>query len=272
MPSQLCVYDLGAEQVRLVMVTDRLIEAPNWDAGVSALIVNAEGRLFRVPLGAPALDPIETGFAQQLNNDHGISPDGRTLVISDQTETDGSCLYTLPIYGGTPQRITENTPSWWHGWSPDGETLAYTARRNGIFDIYTCSAKGGPETRLTEGFEHTDGPDYTPNGKWIWFNGQRDGIMNLWRMRTDGAKLQQMTGDAAQNWFPHPSPDGKWVLYVAYAPGTEGHPRDLPVELRLMPAGGGPYQTLVSLTGGQGTINVPCWSPDSKRFAFVQTV
>lgn len=268
---RLAVYDLARDTTETVLVTDRLIEAPNWHPD-GALIVNGEGRLFRVPLDAPALEPIDTGFATQLNNDHGISPDGTRLVISDATETGESAIYTLPVMGGTPERVTPNTPSYWHGWSPDGATLAYTARRGKAFAIHTMPVGGGEETCLTHGFDHTDGPDYTPDGAWIWFNGEIDGSSNLWRMHPDGSGLERMTDDAEMNWFPHPSPDGAHVLYLAYAPGVWGHPREHHVELRLMPASGGQPRTLRKLFGGQGTINVPCWSPDGGRFAFVEII
>lgn len=269
MPSHLCIFDLESGTSRTVLTTHRHIEAPNWTPDGQALIVNAAGRLYRVALDTPALELIDTGFAQGCNNDHGISPDGTKLAISDKTETGQSSIYLLPIGGGTPRRVTRNVPSYWHGWSPDGATLAYTAKRGATFQIYTCGIDGGEETQLTRDFDHCDGPDYTPDGAWIWFNGERSGAVDLWRMRPDGSDLQQMTHDADVNWFPHPSPDGRQIAYLAYPPGTTGHPGGLDVELRLMPADGGAFTALHGLYGGQGTINVPSWAPDSRQFAFV---
>ncbi len=269
MRSALCVFDLETDAVTVVLDVDTHIEAPNWHPD-GYLIVNGGGRLFRVPLDAPALHPIDTGFADACNNDHGISPDGTRLVISDRSRTDGSCIYTLPVTGGTPIRVTDALPSYWHGWSPDGQTLAYVGRRDGPFALLTCPVAGGAETCVTDAFDHIDGPDYTPDGKWIWFNGERDGAVDLWRIRPDGTGLQQMTQDDPVNWFPHPSPDGAHVLYLAYAPGTKGHPAGRNVALHLMPATGGAPRKLLHLHGGQGTINVPCWSPDSRGFAFMR--
>lgn len=270
MRSELAIYDLTSGTVTTVLRTDQLIEAPNWTIDGKALIVNGDGLLFRVVLdGEAKLDRIDTGFAVVCNNDHGISPDGKTLVISDGTENGESCIYTLPIGGGAPNRVTSNTPSYWHGWSPDGATLAYCAARGDVYDIYTCGVNGGPETRLTFGKGHSDGPDYTPDGKWIWFNSTQGGTMQLWRMMPDGSDQQQMTDDERVNWFPHPSPDGQFILYVAYENDVTGHPRDKNVELRLMSAAGGAPRTLLKIFGGQGSINVPCWEPSSKRFAFV---
>lgn len=271
MRSELAIYDLVTGQAATVLKTDRLIEAPNWTTDGMALIVNGGGRLYCVALsGAPQLAEIDTGFAVACNNDHGISPDGKWLAISDGSENGQSCIYVVPIAGGTPRKVTANTPSYWHGWAPDGKTLAYCAQRHGIFDVYVCGLDGSSETRLTDGKGHSDGPDYTPDGNWIWFNSSRSGSMQLWRMRHDGGGLQQMTNDDRVNWFPHPSPDGRHILYLAYEQGVDGHPRDKHVELRLMPAGGGDPRVLLQMFGGQGSINVPCWEPGSRRFAFMR--
>jgi Tol biopolymer transport system component len=271
MGSHLCIYDLASGTVSEVLSTDQLIEAPNWTPDGGSLIVNGGGLLWSVDLAAPVMVQIPTPGLSKLNNDHGISPDGRLHAISDGTADGKSAVYVMPFGGGTPKRITPKVPSYWHGWSPDGQTLAYVAQRDGsVYDVFTVGMESGEERRLTSGFEHTDGPDYTPDGRWIWFNGQRDGRMQLWRIPTGGGAPEQMTDDERWNWFPHPSPDGRWVVYVAFEPGTKGHPRDHEVELRLIAADGGRPRVLHPLFGGQGTINVPSWAPDSARFAFVQ--
>lgn len=271
MKSEIVIHEPATGAERVVHATDILIEAPNWSPDGTFLVFNGDGLIWRLDLADGAKPQrIDTGFATACNNDHGISPDGTTLVISDKTETGQSCIYTLPIDGGVPSRITENVPSWWHGWSPDGRTLAYAAARDDGMDIYTIPVTGGEETRLTSGGGHYDGPDYTPDGQWIWFNSDRGGTMQLWRVRTDGSGIEQMTHDERVNWFPHPSPDETAVLYLAYEAGTEGHPRDRDVELRLMNPEGGGIRTAVSLFGGQGSINVPCWAPDSTAFAYVR--
>lgn len=272
MRSRLMIFDMASGDSREVLATDRLIEAPNWMPDGSALIVNGDGLLFRVDLHEDAvaeLDPINTEFALRCNNDHGISPCGREILLSDQSETGASRIYRLPIEGGTPVEVTPLEPSYWHGISPDGSTLAYCAERGGRFDIYTCPRDGGPERRLTDGSGHADGPDYSACGRYIWFNSDRDGHAQLWRMTTEGTGLTRMTDDERVNWFPHPSPCGDWVVYLSYEPGTLGHPRDREVELRLIDPEGGEKQSLVRLFGGQGTINVPSWAPDGAAFAYV---
>ncbi|MGZ9809346.1 TolB family protein [Pseudoroseicyclus sp. H15] len=270
MTSHLEIYELATGTVTTLLTTEQLIEAPNWAPDGSYLLVNGDGGLFQVPMEAPALQPVETGEAAKLNNDHGISPDGTTFVVSSHTPGK-SCIYTLPAGGGTATRVTKDIPSWWHGWSPDGARHTYTAVRDDEFWICTCAAEGGDELRVTGSTgDHYDGPDYTPDGAFIWFNSDRGGSMDLWRVRPDGTDLQQMTRDERVNWFPHPRPTGPEVLYLAYEEGVTGHPRDHDVELRLLMPETGEIRTLVSLFGGQGSINVPCWSPDGSRFAFMR--
>lgn len=271
MLSELCIYDLKSRHHTVLLRHKGHIEAPNWHPD-GYLIVNGNGRLHRVPLNAPELQQINTDFAIRCNNDHGISPDGQTLVISDSSQTEHSCIYTLPIDGGVPRRITKQIPSYWHGWSPDGKTLAYVGKRGGPFCLIACPVEGGEETIVTDGFDHVDGPDYTPDGNWIWFNGERDGAVDLWRIRPDGSDLKQMTHDGTVNWFPHPSPTGEHVLYLAYPSETKGHPANLNVSLRLISAEGGTSRELLRVFGGQGTINVPSWAPDGTQFAFMQFV
>lgn len=274
MRSELCIHDLDTGGTSVLLAQDGVIEAPNWHPE-GYLLVNGEGRLFRVPLGEPRLVEVPTGRVTGLNNDHGLSPDGRRLAISAKSETGASCIYLLPVEGGEPVRVTEETPSWWHGWLPgpteDEERLLYVAARDGGPILpYACRLDGSEERLIVAGFDHVDGPDATPDGRWVWFNGEREGRVDLWRVRPDGSGLQRMTDGDAVDWFPHPSPKGDLVLWLAYPPGTEGHPAMREVGLRVMPAEGGAGAEVVRLTGGQGTINVPCWAPDGRRFAFVR--
>lgn len=268
--STLETVPIASKDRRVVLTTTNHIEAPNWSPDGRTLIYNSGGRLYRIPVqgGEPAL--IDTGFATRCNNDHGISPDGTELVISDQSQGDRkSRIYTLPVGGGVPRRITELGPSYWHGWSPDGRTLAYCAERHGEYDVYSIPTAGGAETRLTTAPGLDDGPEYSPDGVWIYFNSERSGSMQIWRMRGDGSQQEQVTRDAFNNWFPHPSPDGRWLVFLSYEPGVEGHPANQDVSLRLRSLEGGETQVLAKLFGGQGTINVPSWSPDSRQVAFV---
>jgi hypothetical protein len=245
------------------------IEAPNWSRDGQHFLFNSGGRIYRLPVAGGKPEPVDTGFADHCNNDHGLSPDGKRLAISDQSRGGKSLIYILPATGGPPRQLTALGPSYWHGWSPDGATLAYCAERNGEFDIYTIPAEGGEEKRLTTAKGLDDGPDYSPDGKFIYFNSDRTGTMQVWRMKPDGSEQTQVTWDDSNNWFPHLSPDGRWLVFLSYEKDVTGHPPNKPVRLRLMPAAGGMVQELARLFGGQGTINVPSWSPDSRSVAFV---
>lgn len=263
--------DTGAREV--VCEMDRLIEAPNWTRD-DRLIYNAGGGLYAYDLRTGKQERIDTGFADCCNNDHVLSPDGRSIGVSHHTAEDGqSRVYVLPLTGGAPVLITPIAPSYLHGWSTDGRTLAYCAERNGEYDVYTIPVQGGVETRLTDAPGLSDGPEYAPDGEHIWFNSVRTGLMQVFRMKADGSEQTQMTFDEdANSWFPHVSPDGSQVAYIAYRKGDVrpgDHPANKDVEIRVMPAQGGAHRVLARLFGGQGTLNVNSWSPDGKRLAFV---
>ncbi len=261
----------GARSV--VKEFDHVIEAPNWTRDGRYLVYNSRGRLYTYELSTGTITPIETGFAIDCNNDHVLSPDNTQIAVSHHTHEDAkSRIYILPLHGGSPALVTEKGPSYLHGWSPDGQYLAYCAERNGQYDIYTISVDGGPETQLTNLPGLDDGPEYSPSGQHIWFNSVRSGLMQIWRMEVDGSNPVHMVREDANSWFPHVSPDGNWVAYIAYdrnevAPGD--HPANKHVELRLIRSNGGASRTIVKLFGGQGTMNVNSWSPDSRVLAFV---
>ena len=268
--STLETQTIASTDRRVSYVTPTHIEAPNWLPDGQTLIFNSGGRILRIPVGGGQPELIDTGFAVRCNNDHGVSPDGTLLVISDQSQGQRqSLIYTLPITGGEPHLVTPTGPSYWHGWSPDGKTLAYCAQRNGDFGIYTIPVGGGPETCLTTGKGLDDGPEYSPDGQYIYFNSDRTGLMQIWRMRADGTGQEQITTDAFNNWFPHLSPDGRNMVFLSYEKDVTGHPPNKEVTLRIMALADKKIDVLARLFGGQGTVNVPCWSPDSRKIAFV---
>jgi hypothetical protein len=255
---------------RVVYVTPTRIEAPNWLPDGKALIFNSGGKIHRIPVAGGKPEVVDTDFATRCNNDHGVSPDGKQLVISDQSQGDRkSLIYTLPIEGGKPKLITPTGPSYWHGWSPDGKTLVFCGQRDGKFDVYSIPAESGKETRLTTAKGLNDGPEFSHDGKFIYYNSDHTGRMQIWRMNADGSEHQQITSDEYNNWFPHPSPDGKSLVFLSYEKDVTGHPENKDVTLRIMSIGNKKIDVLGRFFGGQGTINVPCWSPDGRRIAFV---
>ncbi len=271
--SRLEVLEVASGHRKILYEAEDVFEAPNWTRDGRALIYNSAGRLFRFDLQTKTPAFIDTGDVVQNNNDHVLSFDGTMLAISSHTGAQHhSMIYTVPLQGGRPKQITPTGPSYLHGWSPDGKFLVFTGQRSGVFDIYRVPAEGGPEMRLTTTPGLDDGPEYTPDGKYIYFNSTRSGSMQIWRMQPDGSQQEQLTSDEYNNWFPHISPDGKWVIFVTYLAGEvepSDHPAAKRVYLRRMPLDGGAPQVLAYLYGGQGTMNVPSWSPDSKKVAFV---
>ncbi|WP_112945843.1 MULTISPECIES: TolB family protein [unclassified Rhizobium] len=271
MRSSVEIYNVKTGEARVIWQTERLVEAPNYAPDGSYLLLNDEGLLYRLALdGSAKVEHVDTGFATACNNDHGISPDGTRIVISDKVEFGKSAIYTLPIEGGAPQLVTTNHPSYWHGWSPDGKELAYCGIRGDLFDIYTIDVTGGEERRLTNGEGRNDGPDYSADGRWIYFNSSRTGLMQIWRIHPDGTGVEQVTHDNYGNWFAHPSPNNDKVVLISYDPDVFDHPRDKHVRMRMMDMDGGNLTTLFELFGGQGSINVPNWSPGGDEFAYVR--
>lgn len=276
--SELTIIDRDGGNRRVLFEADEVLEAPNWTPDGSALIFNAGGELWRIPAdGSAAPTRIETGALRDINNDHVLSPDGQTIYFS---ENDGH-LYAVPVTGGEPRRVsnTHATPHHYylHGISPDGSTLSYVAVEgpagNKRINILTIPAAGGPDTRITDVAYPNDGPEYAPDGQWLYYNSEqaatRPGHAQCFRMRPDGAGVEQLTFDERVNWFPHISPDNNWVVYLSFPPGTTGHPPDKDIILRLMRPDGTQARDIVSFFGGQGTINVNSWAPDSLRFAYV---
>ena len=277
--SLLEILDVETGRRQVIRQSAEPFEAPNWTPDGQALILNtsgsseSRGRLTRFDLATRQISLIDTGFAIKNNNDHVLSFDGKTLGISDQSTGDGqSVVFTLPSGGGTPRRITAQAPSYLHGFSPDGKYLVYTGGRGGEYDIYRMAADGsGQEVRLTNSPGLDDGPEYSPDGRFVYFNSTRSGPMQIWRMKADGSEPERVTTDGWNDWFPHVSPDGRFLAFVSFP--KEVPPADHPyyqrVYLRVMPIEGGTPKVVAYVYGGQGTMNVPSWSPDGRMLAFV---
>jgi Tol biopolymer transport system component len=283
--SKILIYDLESKTTRVVYVEDKLWEAPNWSPDGRYLIANSGGKLYRIAVDVDQ-KPEKLGVPDdyECNNDHGISPDGKRLAFSaTHKPAEDSQVYVTALDGGAPQLLTAKGPSYFHGWSPDGRWLAFVGKRGGSFNIYRVPVSGGEEQALTSLPGYDDGPDYSPDGKWIYINSNRSGSWEIWRLPADGAgagdkKAERVTSDELEDWFPHPSPDGKYLVFLSFPKGTAGHNVKTTVQLRLMPMPSADrlprpkndaIRMLTEFYGGQGTINVNSWSPDSKRFAFV---
>ena len=277
--SELVLLNIKTGKEKVILRERRHFEAPNWSRNGKYLIINSGGKLEKVSVKGKKLGVISTGFADQCNNDHGLTFDGKWLVISHNdsrvTSPGGSSrIFILPATGGTPRLITTDYPSYWHGVSPNNQWITYCAMRNDQWDIYKTHVIGDEEIRLTDAEGLDDGPEYSYDGQWIYFNSHRTGRMHIYRMCPDGSGQAQLTSDEYDNWFPHPGPDNKSIAYIAYIEDQKGgHPFGKNVKLRLLDMETNQVRDLTSVFyGGQGTINVHSWSPDGRSIAFVRYI
>ena len=273
--SHIEVMDVQTGLRKILYSAPNSLQAPNWTRDGKNLIYNSEGLLYKFDLASGSVSKLNSGTANQNNNDHVISFDGKQIAISNHVgEKRISTLFILPINGSDkPMQITsaDSGHSYLHSWSTDGKKLIFTGQRKNQYDIWAVDIASKKETQLTNTPTLDDSPEFSPDGKWIYFNSVRTGTMKLWRMKPDGSNQEQITFDEYNDWFPHFSPDGKWIVFLSFP--KEINPTDHPwyqkIYLRLMPASGGVPKNIAYVYGGQGTINVPSWSPDSKRIAFV---
>ncbi len=252
-----------------------LVEAPNWSLDGRSLFLNGHGLLWRLSVDSPDQGLHEVVFdgLPELNNDHVLDPDGAHIYLS---AADGH-IYRGALVGGPVERVTPDDGMWHflHGVSPDGSRLAYVQ----IADLaqpgkLALLAPPRPPVVVDTGSGHLDGPEWSPDGQWIYFNTEafsdRPGHAQLARIPDPAGASEQLVVSDTVDWFPHLSPDARWASYIAFPPGTTGHPADLDVDVRLVDTSdwSTPVQSY-PLFGGQGTINVNSWAPDSAAFAFV---
>jgi hypothetical protein len=271
--SNLEIMDIETGNRKIIYTSPYSLQAPNWTPDGKRLMYNCNGLLYNFDLSTNIPDELNTDFAKSNNNDHVLSFDGKMLGISNHSVEDNnnSIIYVLPSKGGKPIRVTSKGPSYLHGWSPNGKYLVYTAQRNNEYHIYRISIKEGEEIQLTWAKGLDDGPEYTPDGQYIYFNSNRTGTMQIWRMKPDGSNQERITFDGYNDWFPHISPDGKWIVFLSFPKdiNPDDHPFYKHVYIRMISSGASELKVIAYLYGGQGTINVPSWSPDSKKIAFI---
>ena len=276
--TEVWVVDVENGSASLVHTSDtQLFEAPNWAADGDALLLNGDGLLWRLDLGPEStLSVVPLGGLPPVNNDHVLD---RSRGLIYMSANDGH-IYVAPVAGGTAERVTHDSSRYHflHGVSPDGKTLAFVELPRARFGVSgrlaLVAATGGATEYPAAGSSHLDGPEYSPDGAWLYLNteefGTRPGHTQLARMPAAGGAMERLVTSETVDWFPHLSPDGALASYITFPTGTLGHPADLDVEVRLVRTDD--WNHVVQrypLFGGQGTINVNSWSPDSRRFAFV---
>jgi TolB protein len=277
--SHLEVMDVATGLRKILHSEPGSIQAPNWTPDDKLIYNSAAGVMYTYDIRTGKVAELNTGTRRQNNNDHVLSFDGKMLALSNYAgDPRRSVAFILPVGGSDePKQITSPDVghTYLHGWSPDGKKLVFTGGRRGetgnYRNLWAVDIQTKVEAALTPPGTLDDGPEYTPDGKYIYFNSVRTGTMQIWRMQPDGSHPEQVTFDEYNDWFPHISPDGKWIVYIAFPTDMDpwSHPFYRQCYIRLMPTSGGVPKTIGYLYGGQGSMNTPGWSPDSKRIAFV---
>jgi TolB protein len=276
--TEVWIAEVGGGPPELVYSTSTvLLEAPNWSPDRRGLLLNGDGLLWRLDLGSESeLREVPIEDLPPINNDHVLDAERGLIYLS---ANDGH-IYVAPINGGTAKRVTHDSGRYHflHGVSPDGATLAFVELPRGSFSVpgrLALVPSAGGQTRYPQaGRSHLDGPEYSPDGAWLYLNTEeyasRAGHAQLARVPAEGGRMERLVESESVDWFPHLSPDAKFAAYISFPPGTVGHPPDLDVQVRLVRTADWCHVlSSFPLFGGQGTLNVNSWSPDSRRFGFM---
>ncbi len=270
--SVITVIDVDGSAPKVVLDSPHRYAAPEWTPDGSGLIVNGGGHLWRLPLSGGTPAPIPIGSATSVGVNHALSPDGKSLAFT------AGPIWKVPAAGGEPVRVTADTGNYVHGWSPDGQRIAFSADRGRGLDVFSIPAAGGSERRLTTSRRADDAPQFSPDGRWIYFVSDRAGSRDIWRIPAAGAgpadaRAQPITGDDRDDAAPRPSPDGKSLIYLSYPPRTGPNAVDRDVLIRRLPLGDGRSarsrpQDIARIVGGHGTLGARPLSPDGRKLAY----
>lgn len=257
---------VSSTDARVTLVSPARIEAPNWTHDGKFLLYNGSGHLERIPVDGGQPESIDTGFATHCTAFHGYSADGTRLAFTDETRDRGrSSIYVMPVEGGLPEKVTAQAPSEFQAWSADGKLLLLRGDLRRAKGLFTIPVAGGAETFLGPGVNG----EFSPDGKFIYFSSDRSGSMQIWRMLANGKEPEQITSDEFTNWHPHLSPDGRQLVFLSMEKGVKAITTDRDVTLRMLTLDSKAVKVLAKIVGGEGTLDAPSWSPDSRRLAFV---
>lgn len=213
---------------------------------------------FQTPTLPPAVEPVPTiqTFPSLIPSPLPVfgdsnAPIGKIVFACYVQQIDQICIMNAD--GSGRDQLTDfSATAFYPSLSPDGQTVYFSSKRSGGFEIYSIGINGDGLQRLTREIGSLYAPELSPNGEWVLFTNNGNG---LWLMRPNGDNPHALTfrDDIDPTW----SPDGSMIAFASSRSGQR--------QLYVMNADGSGVSQVTDLNNMGGRSS---WSPDGTQLAF----